>query len=296
MNIIEIKNDKMLCKINPGLGARCTGLVWRGGDVHILREPPAADDVSVLYGIPVLFPVNRISGACFNFDGRTYSFPVNEPETGCFLHGELNSYPFETVYSGENRAAFLYRADKSHPYLTFPHEFELIIEYILENNSLLHNVTIINNSEKRMPVMLGFHTTFAVDKNSRIGAETGEYIARNKDYLPTGIETDDETSKLLNEGNFNPCGKQISKHYHISGSGLITVTHPEKHLRIVYENDSKYRYRLFYNGDADGYICLEPQTCMVDCMHNDFGIESGLRVIEPGRSETYRSVIRAEEI
>lgn len=43
------------------------------------------------------------------------------------------------------------------------------------------------------------------------------------------------------------------RHYH--GQGIMSITDIDKRLRIVYENDEKYGFRLIYNGGSDGYNC-----------------------------------------
>ena len=78
MNIFEIKNTKYTAKINLSRGGNCISLYNAEWGAHILREPDYTNlDNPFLYGMPILFPVNRISGGKFLFEGREYHFPVN---------------------------------------------------------------------------------------------------------------------------------------------------------------------------------------------------------------------------
>ena len=80
--------------------------------------------------------------------------------------------------------------------------------------------------------------------------------------------------------------------------GKIELVDKGKGVRLVYDNDEKYTFRLIYGG-ADGYICVEPLSAAADSPNSPLGREySGFRYIKPGREEKYTSRIylRKEEI
>ena len=131
MDIRELRGGGYSAFINLSRGANCIGLRHESYGARILREPDyrAGElDNPYLYGMPILFPVNRISGGCFSFEGREYVFPINEPATECHLHGELHRAPFSVLEQSDDRIVCSFRADKERPYLSFPHEFEVIIK------------------------------------------------------------------------------------------------------------------------------------------------------------------------
>ena len=65
----------------------------------------------------------------------------------------------------------------------------------------------------------------------------------------------------------------------------------------MYENDERYAFRLIYNGGEDGYICLEPQTCLANCQNSRFSREeAGFDYVCTGESKTFNSRIYLEEI
>lgn len=306
-NIIELKSCEYSAKINLSRGANCISLRNKKYGAKLLREPDYSDELDnpYLYGMPILFPVNRISDGKFEFEGREYCFPVNEPLTGCHLHGELHHTEFEVIESGENRVVCSYKADKNKPYLTFPHEFEIKIIYELREEGLHHETEVINHSEYNMPVFLGFHTTFnaVFTEDSRLEdikvfAAISEEFERNmKNYLPTGVKPEfDETSLALNRGEFSPFLRPTSRHYRAGKAGRMVIYDAGRDLSVVYENDEKYGFRLIYNGNADEYICLEPQNCMANCPNSPFTREeAGFDYIEAGKSKTYVSKLYITE-
>ena len=301
MKLINIEGGGYFATVNLSRGANCVCLRDEKHGIRILREPDYSRgelDNPYLYGMPILFPVNRISGGCFEFEGRTYSFPVNEPKTGCHLHGELHRTEFDLLEASPSRVLCSYRANTGE-YLGFPHAFEIKIEYSLGDGGFSHKTTVTNLSAENMPCMLGFHTTF----NARLeggGVKalvdiSEEYRRNMQNYLPTGEKPEpDEVTEKLKTAEFSPFEAVISRHYRAGKTGLMSLS-GEK-FKIVYENDEKFAFRLIYNGAANEYICLEPQNCLANAPNAPFSREEcGFDFIAPGETKTYNSKIYVEE-
>ena len=76
----------------------------------------------------------------------------------------------------------------------------------------------------------------------------------------------------------------------------MMLSDTKNRIRMVYENDEAYKFRLIFNGGEAGYICLEPQTCLAGCQNSPFTREEGgFDFIEGGASKTLRSRIYLEE-
>ena len=300
---IKIQSGAYSAIINPEKGANCISLRNSRYNAEILRELPAAGepDNPYLYGMPVLYPVNRISGGEFEFEGRTYKFPINERKTNCHLHGMLHCTEFETVRQGADYIECVFEK----PYLDFPHRFRLEIVYRLSENGLEQRTRITNLSENNMPNFLGFHTTFNVPfledsaaEDIRLFAEVRDEIERDMSvYLPTGkILPCDKATDKIKSGDFMPFEKIISRNYKAEKAGRIELTDTKRKIKLVYENDEKFGWRLFYNGSANEYICLEPMTCMANCQNSPFDREyAGFDVIAPHTAKEYISKIYLKE-
>ena len=115
--------------INLSMGANCISLRNERYKAKILREPDYSKELDnpYLYGMPILYPANRISNGKFTFEGREYKFPVNEAHTNCHIHGELHSMEFELVEHGYDYIICKYESNGN--YLNFPHEFKICIKY-----------------------------------------------------------------------------------------------------------------------------------------------------------------------
>ena len=304
--LIKLERDAWSAVIDLFHGANCISLRNKRYHATLLREPPECVklDNPYLYGMPILFPVNRIENGTFEFEERQYVFPINEPSTGCHLHGEMHKMPFAVIKQDKHLVQCRYRA-KSGEYLGFPHAFEILQEYELKEDGFYHTVTVTNLSENNMPLFLGFHTTFNTlftaysrPENIFVFANISEEYQRNMEvnYLPTGEKPAfDAVSMALSEGAYKPFEKKTSRHYR--GQGIMSITDFGQRLRVVYDNDEKYGFRLIYNGGTDGYICLEPQTCLANCQNPPFSREeAGFDFLQAGEGKTYCSKIFLKKI
>lgn len=292
--------------INPKRGANCISLQNVDYEAKILREPNYEHlDNPYLYGMPILYPNNRISEGRFVFEGREYIFPINEPATNCHIHGFLHETPFKVVEKGMDYVVCEYRATKEKPYCTFPHEFSIKILYRLSEKGLVCDTEICNESDKNMPSFLGFHTTFNVPflmgGNSAdvcVLAEVKDFVERNMQvYLPTGeILPNDEITERLCGGEFKAFEEVISRQYFKKDGGMVALTDKKRKISVVYEMDEKFAFRLLYNGNADEYICIEPQTCMANAPNAPFDREyAGFDYIKPREKKVYHTRIYIKE-
>lgn len=302
--MINLKSGGYKAKINPIRGANCISLTNEEWGAKILREPKSEKpDNPYLYGMPILFPANRISGGKFLFEGREYNFPINEEKTNCSLHGVLHELPFEVIELKSDFAKLKFASK----YLDFPHEFSVEISYSLSEGGLTMVTKITNFSHENMPCFLGFHTTFNIPfvkgsaaENIRIYGESSSEIERDKNYLPTGkLLPFGEFERKINSGELMPFETCFSKHCPSAKGGKIEIRDLSKKVKIVYENDEKFGYRLFYNGNGDEYVCLEPMNCAVDAPNAPYDKDKMPRLfsfIPGGKSEEYVSRIYLEKI
>lgn len=303
--MITLQSDSYFAAILPEKGADCVSLrnVKYGAEILRERDQRAGCTHPYLYGMPILYPANRIAGGIFTFDGRIYRFPVNEPETGCHLHGTLHELSFEVAEQGVDHVKCVFQKE----YMQFPHSFRMEICYRLSEEGLSQKVRIENLSGQHMPNFLGFHTTFCTPflKDSGVEdigilADVGDEIERDMSvYLPTGrILPEDEISKMIRTGNWNPAQSQISRLYKAADSGRIEIRDKRRRMTVVYETDQKFGWRLFYNKDARNYVCLEPMTCMANCQNAPFARSyAGFDSIPPYGVREYvsRIYLREEE-
>lgn len=305
--MIELTGHGYTAWILPERGGNCIRLARNG--VEALRTPASVEEMvntnPFLYGTPLLFLPNRISNARFSFENREYVFPVNEPATGCFLHGTMHETPFEVVEQKQDQVFLRYTATDESPYLSFPHAFTLHLIVKLQADGLHQKVEFINNSTENMPVALAFHTAFRLPfcqggkpDNIRMQLDTEEEYSRNKNtYLPDGgVETEYAGKQEMMDGDFFPACQSISRFFKMGSCHELVLTDPEKGIKIRYQAGDTFGYWMVYNGGENSFLCVEPQSWLSNCPNAPFDREkTGFAFICPGASHIYETLLTIED-
>ena len=292
---IRLQSDRYEATVLPDFGANCISLIHRPSGAQLLRVPPSADVLREnpnVYGIPLLFPPNRIRDATYVFDGRTYRFPANDPPRGHHLHGLLSRMRFEPGVEG----AFHYHADAARPYLTFPHAFSVTRAYRVDDRGLSHTLTVTNHSDTPMPLGVGFHTALKAplpEAGNAPGCRLAIPVVRQwlldpLTLLPTG-ETAEASPLLcaLREGTLCPVGQPLSCLLECA-PGPIRLATPQGVW--VCERGEGLAYIMLWNaGGVQGFVCPEPQSWLTDAPNRPAdGRPTGFDALRPGEQRTYR--------
>lgn len=306
--MITLRHGAYLAEILPERGGNCIRLSKNG--IEALRTPQSLDTFQTenpyLFGMPVLFIPNRISDGQFTFDGRTYTLPVNEPETGCFLHGTLHETPFSVTKQTEETLSLRYLATEGQPYLTFPHAFTLDLQYSLSNNGLQQTAVFRNDSDTRMPVALAFHTTFRLPftpdsspEHVLLKLDTDEEYGRNMaNYLPDGTQYVNHALKAeLDSGTLCPAQHTISRLYRMGDRHTMELRDTTTGTLIRYTAGSTYGYWMVYNGGNRDFFCVEPQSWLSNAPNAPFDrSKTGFDFLEPGETRTYETCMTIETL
>ncbi|TVY00397.1 aldose 1-epimerase [Cohnella terricola] len=314
---IFLKYGKYSAIVLPGVGGNLISFRDEERGYAFIREPESADWEAFLerpwvHGVPVLFPPNRYDRGTFEFDGRTYRFPVNEPSTGNHLHGFVYSSKWDVVEFGSTEeksfVTVRLRFDEKEPgFAYFPHKVTLSQTFTLTDEGLSQRFDAVNESDVAIPFMLGFHTTVNAPfaPGSRVedlqcGISFGESWELDGRMLPTGKRLPlNEGERLLRDGKGNPYFVSLDNHYTASpvdGVNAMTLYDSRVGVKFVYEAGDGYKHWMVYNAQAGGeFFCPEPQTGMVNAPNVDLPAEeTGLIRLEPGQSWTATSRMYAE--
>ena len=69
---IKFGNEKVEAILVPSLGSNLLSLKYKHKDIELLRTPDSVEEykkASILYGMPILFPPNRIEDGQFTYKG-----------------------------------------------------------------------------------------------------------------------------------------------------------------------------------------------------------------------------------
>ena len=117
---------------------------------------------------PYLFPnIGTIKDGFVEIDNKEYKF---------FKHGFLRDTEMTVVKQTENFISFQLKYTEE-SLINFPYEYELTIDYLLENQTLTTRIFVRNLDSKSMYFNFGLHPAFKVPWNDNETFE--EYISKN---------------------------------------------------------------------------------------------------------------------
>lgn len=311
MDAVLMETNVYEAIIVPSVGANLVRLYNKKKKIDILRTPEQEEIETFIsrpqiFGVPLLFPPNRIEDGTYTFEGKKYKYPITIPTQNNYHHGIIKSQPFtitNTRFSAdavEVEASYFSNRINNEIFANFPHEFICKIRFILTDNELTHIVTFRNTGDETMPLGVGYHTpirlpfmknTVASDYKLRLSA--GKRWELSDRSLPTGklLDLSEEEMQLRNEG-MNVRGKAIEmaltdeviiengKPYH----GAI-LTNTKKKISVYYEVDRQFKHWTLWNngGDVD-WVCPEPQTWAINAPNLKLPAKvTGFQVLESGK-------------
>ncbi|MDD3411310.1 MAG: aldose 1-epimerase [Eubacteriales bacterium] len=274
--------------IAPDFGANCISLRRSDQAFECLRTPPSLQALAQapnVYGLPLLFPPNRIHGGTYVFEGRAYSFPINEPARSSHLHGVLSATPFARAGEG----AFVYHATREAPYLSFPHAFTLERRYALDERGLTHQIVVTNHSEHNMPLGLGVHAAWRVfSPEARLQIPVlRQWAVDAHTIVPTGEKiSDGPLLDTLREGRLLPEEQALSCLLECA-PGPVRLS--DGKVSFCCQADANTRFLMLWNGGGHaGFVCPEPQTWLVDAPNLPWSpAETGMSWLRPGETRCY---------
>jgi aldose 1-epimerase len=282
----------------PELGGNLISLTHRPSGLNVLRTPKHIDQLKCQperYGIPVLFPPNRIAGGTFTFEDRVYTFPINDPlERQNHLHGIVLRQSWDVIQQSTTHVVMQYCIEATSG---FPHDCRLQLAYELDGEGLSQRMTVINDSQTNMPLGLGYHTAFAMTAGSQVlPTVTGkQWEIVPPQMLPSGRLMDVPDGTL-------PFSDQQAAGMHcpiadgeFAGQALrgTVITHPTLKQAVVYRVDEQYKHWYFWNeGGGQGFFCAEPLTWIANAMNMPMEREvTGVQVLAPQASWSATSQI-----
>jgi galactose mutarotase-like enzyme len=143
---ITIRSTGLSATIDP-MGAQLSALRDAAG-----RDLQWGGDPAVWAGrAPILFPiVGMLVGGQYRSGGKTYALP---------RHGFARNRRFAVAQCGPDSATFRLTAD-AQTLAVYPFEFELDVNFVVEDATLAVSSWIRNCGETDMPASLGYHPAF----------------------------------------------------------------------------------------------------------------------------------------
>lgn len=287
-DVLHLQTEHLQAEIAVDAGANLYRLYHRASGLEVLRSPRNMAELRrqpERYGIPVLFPPNRIADGRFTFEGREYVLPCNDQDRGNHIHGVMLDKAWQIIEQGDDHVRMVRELSAADGY---GHDCTLELCYRLDGLALEQEMRVTNHSEMNMPVGLGYHTAFTMLPDSQVHAtHTGQYWEIiSPRALPTGrLLAWDEAAQppFTDEQNISwHCPIGAGQHQGKPFTGAI-ITHPGLGVDVVYEVDPVFKHWYFWNElGGKGFFCIEPLSWMANALNMDMPAEvTGVKSLSP---------------
>jgi aldose 1-epimerase len=233
----------------------------------------------------ILFPfANRLKDGRYEWQGKTYQFPINEPATGNALHGLGIERPMRVgeVRTEENLASITcsYQDAGDHPAYPFPHT--VFVTFRMEEPAhFTMEMRFQNDGDTAIPVGFGWHPYFQLSEkidDVQLQLPLGEWIEFDERMLPTGKRNPYlEFSQLtpIQSVNIDDCFAMPTD----QGKIFVTLQGERGTLRYWQETGlDKFNFLQLFIPESRQSLGVEPMTCIT----NGFNSGEGLITLEPG--------------
>lgn len=311
LRAVEFAKGDYTALLIPEVGANLVRLANTRLGAEILRTP-SADEIETfrtrpqIFGLPLLFPPNRIEDGHYLFNGTTYQYPITIEKEHNYHHGIIKGLPFAVSKAEEDdeevriECRYYSNAANDAVYRHFPHAFKCKMIYKLSAEGLKQEVVLSNRSDAPMPVGVGFHTPLPIPFAGGEGRDyvmrvaVGEQVELNARNLPTGrrLPLTEQFAKLREGGlQVTDCEAIEAgftlREIDVDGKPYrgALVEHLRTGVRIFYEVDEQTTYwTIWNNGGNQPYCCPEPQSWITNAPNAADPEAAGFQSVEPGKS------------
>jgi aldose 1-epimerase len=227
---------------------------------------------------------NRIEDGSYEFAGRTYQLPLNEPARQNAIHGLVRWSNWSIAERAADRVAFEHVL---YPQPGYPFALELRVEYSLSDDGLTVRTEATNAGSEAAPYGAGSHPYLAVDQDVVDGVElrvpAATVLVADERGLPVG------SAAVADEGldyrEARPIGPAVLDHCFTDVERDADGRAEVRLGATTLWADESYPYLMVFTGDplpdvARRSVAVEPMTCAP----NAFRSGHGLLRLEPGQA------------
>ncbi|PJN86883.1 aldose 1-epimerase [Bacillus sp. mrc49] len=310
---LKFGNEHVEGILVPALGSNLLSLKLKHKDIQVLRTPDCSEDykkLPILYGMPILFPPNRIEDGQFTYKHTTYRFPINEREKSNHIHGFLHDKPWSVIKReviGNQVVIKTEFSSRDFPYLkkSFPQDIVVNMSLILIDDGLEVQLEILNNGLEPFPFGAGYHTVFNFPfgadskiENCQIALPVNKHWELNERSLPTGEIGESANKKeiqngLCLEGRLFDDIFSYDEESNLNNECILTDQ--EAGVQVIYHVDHHYKFWVLFN--QDGFVCPEPYTWVTNAPNLDLSAEfTGVKELGTGEKVLLKTKLVLKEI
>jgi aldose 1-epimerase len=294
VQVYTVSNDLLSFSLCPSINNNVYSIWDKKLDRELLRVPAGPKTISealIHYGTPIMMPPNRIRRGTFEYDGRTYQFPINTANEN-HIHGVIGNLPWKVTDITEDDdsvaiTSTLNIRDFPDTLKVYPHPLTLEVTYVLSGSTLTHKLKATNAGDTKAPFGYGLHTWFQLDHEPQkwtFELPVSGVWELDAELIPTGTILPLGRYEDLPRG-INLQGQNMDTVFQIGANPRTAVLRREG-LELKYSASEAFKHWVIYTmGETENYICLEPYTWVTNAPNLQLDDEiTGIIGIEPGES------------
>lgn len=280
------------------------------GPLELLYADPMmfSDNRPSRSGVPVLFPFpNRIAAGRFDWQGKTWTLPVNDPAGKNAIHGFACRSPWEVIDEGADAhsAWVTGRHGSRNPQgewwcAPWPADYELTLTVRLAVDVLRLEAEVQAAGSTALPFGLGYHPYFTIPFTP--GMDPADCLVEApasaswelNETIPTGKVWPVEAGSDLNQprrfGDLRLDDLLTSLPPGPEEAGLFRRGQIQGGPNLVLQvlADAGFRELVAFTPPHRQAVCLEPYTCPTDAVHlAEQGIACGWQILAPGKTQKF---------
>lgn len=228
---------------------------------------------------PVLFPiVGTLKNNFYQYNSEDFQLP---------RHGFARDMVFELIDKKEDSATFSIQSSDA-TRIKYPFDFQLQINYTLDNHSLTIAYEVINKGKLKMPFSIGAHPAFALAgdfESYSLKFEKNESLAYS---LLQNDLISDETKILATANNLVPLKYELFENdaliFKSLKSQFITILkNSTPLLRVHY---AEFPHLGIWTKRNAPFLCIEPWFGYSDSVESSGNImeKEGIQIANPGQA------------
>lgn len=253
-------------------------------------------------GIPLLAPFpGRIANAVFEWDGKRYEME-DTSGAGHAIHGFAPRNPWRITEQTPESVTAEFRPTLDAPSAVdqWPGDYVMTATYSVVGSRLTFDLRVTNPGDKPLPFGFGTHAYFrlplaeSADPEATIVRASVDGLWESENMIPTGEVTPVTSDDPLCFGA--PLGgREFDTPYRFApGATTTELVDPASGRRVRQTFDDSMKCCVIYTPGHREAICLEPYTNVPNPFNLEAeGVETGLRIIEPGDAYETRIVLEA---
>lgn len=214
---------------------------------------------------PILFPiVGKLK------DNKTI---INDSIYEMTQHGFARDMDFELIEKSDNYYKFVLKSN-SETHKKYPFEFELYVEYVINNNELTTKYTVINKDNKEMTFGLGGHPAFICDYSS------GNYdllFEREEDKiefykLEDGLIKEIQEQSILQDNKIELTKDIFNEDAIIMkniNSNVVTLFNKLINKKLLEFDFTGFPYLAIWSKKGAPFVCIEPWQNHTDSINSN---------------------------